>query len=148
MNLSAYTYGLLVSAILLTATGCTWHVSPGAQHGAVSGNDVVFTDESQAWQKSGKIVDQNDVAKIGVGTTKNEIYQLIGTPHFKEGFNAREWDYILKFHDTNRNIETCRYKIIFGSDYPGRVRSGEFRVTETYWQPASCAKYDQFTSQI
>ena len=148
MNLSAYTYGLLASAILLTATGCTWHVSPGAQHGAVSGNDVVFTDESQAWQKSGKIVDQNDVAKIGVGTTKNEIYQLIGTPHFKEGFNAREWDYILKFHDTNRNIETCRYKIIFGSDYPGRVRSGEFRVTETYWQPASCAKYDQFTSQI
>ena len=145
MNLSTYTCGLLASAILLTATGCTWHVSPGAQHGTVSANDVVFTDESQAWQKSGKIVDQNDVVKIGVGTTKNEIYQLIGTPHFKEGFNAREWDYILKFHDANRNIETCRYKIIFGDDYPGRVRSGEFRVTETYWQPASCAKYDQPT---
>lgn len=145
MNLSTYTCGLLASAILLTATGCTWHVSPGAQHGTVSANDVVFTDESQAWQKSGKMVDQNDVAKIRVGTTKNEIYQLIGSPHFKEGFNAREWDYILKFHDANRNIETCRYKIIFGSDYPGRVRSGEFRVTETYWQPASCAKYDQPT---
>ena len=145
MNLSTYTCGLLASAILLTATGCTWHVSPGAQYGSVSGNDVVFTDESQAWQKSGKMVDQNDVAKIRVGTTKNEIYQLIGTPHFKEGFNAREWDYILKFHDANRNIDTCRYKIIFGDDYPGRMRSGEFRVTETYWQPASCAKYDQPT---
>lgn len=145
MNLSAYTSGLLASAILLTVTGCTWHVSPGAQYGTVNENDVVFSDESQAWQKSGKMVDQNDVAKIGVGTTKNEIYQLIGSPHFKEGFNAREWDYILKFHDANRNIETCRYKIIFGSDYPGRVRSGEFRVTETYWQPASCAKYDQPT---
>ena len=97
----------------------------------------------EVWQKAGKVAEQKDLAKIKVGSTKEEIYQVIGAPHFKEGFNAREWDYILKFHDANRNIETCRYKIIFGSDYPGRVRSGEFRVTETYWQPASCAKYDQ-----
>ena len=146
MNLSAYTYGLLATAILFTATGCTWHVSPGAQHGAVHDDDVVFTDESKAWQKSGKLVEQSAIAKIEVGTTKNEIYHILGTPHFQEGFNAREWDYILKFHDANRNIETCRYKIIFSNDYPGRMRSGEYRVTETFWQPASCAKYDQLTS--
>ena len=153
MKKSVYRYGLLATtALLFTVTGCsqknilpTWHLTPGAQHGSVDSDDLVFPDPNKAWQKGGTIVNHNDVAKIRVGTTKDELYKLIGTPHFSEGFNAREWDYILKFHDANRNIETCRYKIIFGSDYPGRVRSGEFRVTETYWQPASCAKYDQPT---
>ncbi|WP_082638090.1 outer membrane protein assembly factor BamE [Psychrobacter sp. ENNN9_III] len=69
------------------------------------------------------------------------IYQLIGTPHFSEGFNAREWDYILKFHSTDDRVETCQYKIIFDDSYEGRLRNDEFFATEFYWQPASCAKY-------
>lgn len=143
MNLSAYRCGLLATAILLSATGCTWHVSPGAQYGSVDANDLVFPEESKAWQKQGKLVVKNEVANIAIGTTKEEIYQLIGAPHFQEGFNAREWDYILKFSDTNQNIETCRYKVIFGDDYQGKMLGDSFRVTETYWQPTSCAKYAQ-----
>ncbi len=145
MSSFIYRSGLLATAILLTATGCTWHVSPGAQHGSVNPDDLVFPDQNSAWQREGRIVEQNDVAKIKVGTTKNEIYKLIGTPHFQEGFNAREWDYILKFYDANQNVETCRYKIIFDDSYEGVLRRDEFFATETYWQPASCAKYSQFT---
>ncbi|WP_299189417.1 outer membrane protein assembly factor BamE [uncultured Psychrobacter sp.] len=145
MNLSTYGHGLLAATLLLAVTGCTWHVSPGAQHGTVHPDDLVFPDQSKAWQREGRIVEQNDVAKIKVGTTKNEIYKLIGTPHFQEGFNAREWDYILKFYDANQNVETCRYKIIFDDSYEGILRKDEFYATETYWQPASCAKYSQFT---
>lgn len=145
MNLSVYRYSLLAAtAILFTATGCTWHVTPGAQKGSVDANDLVFPDESKAWQKHGKVVDQNDVAKIKVGTTKSEIYQLIGTPHFQEGFNAREWDYMLKFYDANNNVETCRYKIIFDDSYEGILRKDDFFATELYWQPESCAKYSQY----
>ena len=143
MNLSKYRYGLLATALLLTATGCTWHVSPGAQYGSVSPDDLIFPDQSSAWQKEGKIVDQNDVAKIKVGFTKQEISQLIGTPHFQEGFNAREWDYILKFYDMDNNVETCRYKVIFDNGYEGVLRGDRFQATELYWQPASCAKYSQ-----
>ena len=138
MNLSVYRNGLLAATLLLTVTGCTWHVSPGAQYGSVSANDLVFPDESKAWQKEGKLVNQSDVAKIKVGTTKSKIYELIGTPHFQEGFNAREWDYILKFSDADKNIETCRYKVIFDNTYEGRLLGDEFFVTEIYWQPASC----------
>ncbi|MGM8897282.1 MULTISPECIES: outer membrane protein assembly factor BamE [unclassified Psychrobacter] len=149
MKKSAYRYGLLATTALLFAmTGCTqknitptWHLTPGAQHGSVDTDDLVFPDPNKAWQKGGSIVSQDDVAKIKVGTTKDEIYKLIGTPHFSEGFNAREWDYILKFYSTDDRVETCQYKIIFDDSYEGRLRDDEFVATEFYWLPASCAKY-------
>lgn len=142
-------YGLLVAtALILTATGCaqknimpTWHVTPGAQQGSVNPDDLVFPDPKKAWQKGGTIVNHQDIAKIKVGTTKDELYKLIGAPHFSEGFNSREWDYILKFYDSNNSVETCQYKIIFNSRYEGRMRDGEFSVSEVYWKPASCSKY-------
>lgn len=136
-----YRHGLLAAALLFAATGCTWHLSPGAQQGSVNPEDVVFPEQHSAWQKAGKIVEQNDIAKIKAGFTKEEIYQVIGAPHFQEGFNAREWDYILKFYDGNDHIETCLYKIIFDNGYEGKLRGDSFQATEFYWQPASCGQY-------
>lgn len=149
MKNSSYHCGLLATTVLLfTMTGCTQknitptsHLTPGAQQGSVNPDDLVFPDLNKAWQKGGSIVNHQDVAKIRVGTTKDEIYKLIGTPHFSEGFNAREWDYILKFYDANNKVETCQYKIIFSNRYEGRIRDDEFNVAEIYWKPAYCAKY-------
>lgn len=143
MKLFGYrrTVNLLATALVLTATGCSWYVSPGANHGAVNADTLVFPEQDSAWQKSGKIVDKTDIAKIKVGSSKEQIYQAIGTPHFKEGFNAREWDYMLKFYDANDDLETCQFKIIFDNNYEGRLRGGEFYATQLHWQPASCAKY-------
>lgn len=142
-------YGLLATtALFLTVSGCaqknimpTWHLTPGAQKGSVNPDELVFPDLNKAWQKGGTIVNHQDIANIKVGTTKDELYKLIGTPHFSEGFNAREWDYILKFYNANNTVETCQYKIIFDDSYEGRMRDDEFGVTEVYWKPASCAKH-------
>ncbi|MGE6325110.1 outer membrane protein assembly factor BamE [Psychrobacter sp. NPDC078370] len=151
MKKSVYHYCLLATtALLFTMTGCsqknilpTWHLTPGAQHGSVDADSLVFPDPNKAWQKGGTIVNHDDVAKISVGTTKDEIYKLIGTPHFSEGFNAREWDYILKFYNTDNEVEVCQYKIIFDDSYEGRMRDDEFFATEFYWLPASCEKYSE-----
>ena len=146
-NLSHYCL-LATTALFLTVSGCaqknimpTWHLTPGAQKGSVNPDELVFPDLNKAWQKGGTIVNHQDIANIKVGTTKDELYKLIGTPHFSEGFNAREWDYILKFYDANNTVETCQYKIIFDDSYEGRMRDDEFGVTEVYWNPASCAKH-------
>lgn len=149
MKKSLHRYSLLVTAaLLLTVTSCTQknimpngYLTPGAQHGSVDSNKLVFPAPDKAWQKEGAIVTHDDIAKIQVGTTKDSIYKLIGTPHFSEGFNAHEWDYILKFYDANNNVKTCQYKIIFDDSNKGITRDDEFFATEFYWQPASCAKY-------
>lgn len=135
MNSSIYRSGLLAITLALTATGCSWHLTPGAEKGAVNANELVFPDASKAWNNEGQIVTEESINSIKIGTTKDEIYQLIGTPHFSEGFNAREWDYILKYYDNNGDLKATRYKVIFADAYPGKLVGGQFRVSEIYQQP-------------
>lgn len=144
MNSSIYRSGLLAAALALTVTGCSWHLSPGAEKGAVEGNKLVYPDANKAWNNSGKIVPQENITSIKIGTTKDELYQLIGAPHFSEGFNAREWDYILRYYDNNRNLKAVRYKVIFADDYAGKLAGGKFRVSEIYWDPISNEEFATF----
>lgn len=144
MNSSIYRSGLLAFTLALIATGCTWHLTPGAEKGAVNANELVFPDANKAWNNEGDIVTEENIDSIKVGTTKDEIHKLIGAPHFSEGFNAREWDYILKYYDDNRDLKVMRYKVIFADDYPGKLVGGKFRVSEIYQQPISDEEYATF----
>ena len=60
---------------------------------------------------------QAELAAIEAGMTKDELYKLIGRPHYDEGmFNVREWDYLFHFRTPGQgtdNITTCQYKVIF-----------------------------------
>ncbi|HYN55169.1 MAG TPA: OmpA family protein [Methylotenera sp.] len=66
--------------------------------------------------------------------TKNQLYALLGHPHFAEGFGkVREWDYIFNFRKSGgTEVETCQYKIIYTSS---------MRVRNTYWKPEVCAHW-------
>ena len=66
---------------------------------------------------------------IKPGVSKDELYQLIGFPHFSEGNYAREWDYIMKFYLPDETVKICQYKVIFDKQYKGQ---------EFYWSPADC----------
>lgn len=130
----SYTLG---SAILLATliSGCmgTKHLSIGiSDEGMVHYDDVVFPAVDKAWQKDGQFPNSENLGKIKPGISKDELYQLIGRPHFSEANKAREWDYILKFYQPDDSVKTCQYKVIFDKDYKGQ---------EFYWLPADCANY-------
>lgn len=129
-----YTLG---SIVLLTAlvSGCmgTKHLSAGiSSEGTVHHDDVVFPALDKAWQKDGQFPNSENLSKIKPGIAKDELYQLIGRPHFSEAQHAREWDYILKFYQPDDSVKVCQYKVIFDKDYKGQ---------EFYWLPADCANY-------
>lgn len=121
-----------LSLTLLAMTGCmgTQHLSKGiTPEGSVQETDIVFPELDKAWQKDGLFPNSENLTKIKPGIDKDELYKLIGTPHFQEGFYAREWDYMMKFHTPNTPdmpITVCQYKIIFDKDYKGQ---------EFYWKP-------------
>lgn len=122
-------YGLcIVSALLLTACG-TRHVSkditPEGRAGA-----VVFPDPDRIVLKGGTFPNLEDLRAIGPGVTKDQLYQALGRPHFREGlFGVREWDYL--FHvRTDTGTTTCQYKVIFDDEQRGQ---------SFHWAPASCA---------
>lgn len=118
----------------LTMAGCTNTLSHNiTEKGTINNpSDLVFPKLEKAWQKAGIIPNSENLTKIRAGMKKNEIVQLIGTPHFSERQNAHEWDYIMKFYQADNSVKTCQYKILFDKD---------FRAQQFYWLPTDCANY-------
>ncbi|MGM8885739.1 OmpA family protein [Psychrobacter sp. 1U2] len=131
MKKSLYRNSIVLAVMLMSAVGCTRNVSSNlTDNGHVNASDLVFPATDEAWQQEGKFVNEDNLAKIRAGVNKDELYQLIGPPHFSEGYKAREWDYIFKFYDENDQVKICQYKVIFDKEYRGQ---------EFYWLPADCA---------
>lgn len=125
---------LALSVSAMTLTGCmgTKHLSQNiTQDGRIeSKEDVVFPQLDKAWQKDGQFPNKENLSKIRAGIAKDELYQLIGRPHFSEAHKAREWDYIMKFYQADDSVKICQYKVVFDKDYKGQ---------EFYWLPEDCA---------
>lgn len=59
------------------------------------------------------------------GLTKDDIYKILGRPHYNEGmYGVREWDYLFHFHTPGVEVDpanksgvdgitTCQYKVVF-----------------------------------
>ena len=122
---------LALCALIAGATlaGCTRHVSRGITPDAKV-DEVIFPSvDDHIVLKEGTFPNVANLRQIGPGVTKDQLYDLIGRPHFREGFSAREWDYLFHFRQDDK-IVTCQYKVIFDKDYHGQA---------FYWAPEGCA---------
>lgn len=121
-----------LSLATLVMTGClgTQSLSSSiSDEGRVDMQNIVFPEPDTAWRYQGQFPNSENLSKIRPGISKDDIYQLLGSPHFSEGQYAREWDYILKFYMPDSSVRTCQYKVIFDKDY---------KAQEFYWMPADC----------
>lgn len=69
-------------------------------------------------KQRGTFPNVNNLNQIRSGMTKDELYDLIGRPHFNEGFRVREWDYLFHFNTPGvgtEGVTTCQYKVLFDS---------------------------------
>lgn len=77
----------------------------------------------------GSWVNWDNVRQIERGMNKDQIYNLIGRPHFAEGlYGVREWDYVFNYRE-NGEHKVCQYKILFDKN---------MNSNETYWLPKGC----------
>ena len=130
-----------LAAIAALATACaTTQSADVASHTSAQAEDVkevIFPDMADAWLKTGVFANVDNVNNVHQGITKDGLYHLIGRPHFNEGFNSKEWDYILKFKNQDGSTEVCQYKVLFDNNYTGQ---------EFYWSSEGCK--DVFTSKV
>ena len=89
--------------------------------------DVTFDSGSYPNLDNLRLVQQGIAGPDGMA--RDQLYSLIGRPHFSEGLRVREWDYLFHFH-TSEGVKTCQYKVLFDDDLIGRSQ---------YWRPADCA---------
>ncbi|AHG62890.1 OmpA family protein [Advenella mimigardefordensis] len=100
---------------------------------------VVWPDVNRVTfdNKQGIYPTQQSISLIRAGMTRDQIYHLLGRPHFNEGFGTREWDYLMHFPGTgpgDNGVTRCQFKILFDA---------KKLVRNLYWKPvdnqsASC----------
>lgn len=122
-------------AIAVMLTGCAWTpTTPDANAPGQAGN-VRFPSADRAWLKGGSFVDVEQLRRMGLGMTKDQVRALIGDPHFSDGlFGTAEWNYLFDFR-TGKGDEfvACQYKVVFSNGVS----------SATYWKDPACAAYLQ-----
>jgi OOP family OmpA-OmpF porin len=118
------------AAVLLVLQGCSTYVSKGITDDGKA-TEVVFPNiDNDAWLKEGTFPNLDNLRTVAPGVTKDQLYDLLGRPHFREGIaGPREWDYIFHFRKAAGGVTTCQYKAIFDKDYKAQT---------FHWLPAGC----------
>lgn len=71
----------------------------------------------------------DNVRMIESGMNKDQVYNLIGLPHFTEGlYGVREWDYVFNYRE-NGEHKVCQYKVLFDKD---------MNAQSFHFNPAGC----------
>ncbi|NOL52609.1 OmpA family protein, partial [Pelistega suis] len=78
----------------------------------------------------------DNVRLIERGMNKDQLYNLIGRPHFAEGlYGVREWDYVFHYRE-NGEHKICQYKILFDKNYDAQ---------SFFWYPNGCNGNSTYT---
>ncbi|UBU47630.1 OmpA family protein [Cobetia amphilecti] len=68
------------------------------------------------WHDGGIFVDPQRILRINQGQSKDQVRQLLGNPHFSEGFfGVREWNYVFNLYTPEKSGDyiTCQYQVEF-----------------------------------
>lgn len=52
----------------------------------------------------GLVINHDILVKLEPGLTRDQVYYLLGRPHFAEGFRVREWDYVLHLAGSHTGV--------------------------------------------
>lgn len=78
----------------------------------------------------------DNVRMIERGMNKDQLYSLIGRPHFSEGlFGVEEWDYVFNYRE-NGIHKICQYKVLFDKNH---------NAQSFFWYPNGCNGNSTFT---
>ncbi|CAM5180322.1 hypothetical protein CDEF62S_01510 [Castellaniella defragrans] len=115
----------LAAVLALSACG---NLSSVTRQGTT--DDPVWPDPAKASFTNGSYPNLDSLRLVGSGMTKDQLYNLLGRPHFSEGFaGVHEWDYLFHFRAPKGDV-TCQYKVLFDKDMLAR---------SFLWKPTGCS---------
>lgn len=102
-----------ISCALLTACGSSSNVTEQGTTDAPVFPKIDASAFNHDGSQFGSWVNWDNMRQIKRGINKDQLYNLIGRPHYLEGFyGVREWDYVFNYHE-NGVHKICQYKVLF-----------------------------------
>lgn len=104
----------------MALAGCSSTLSDVTSDGKTE--NPVFPDPQRVTfnNAKGTFPNRDSLNEVRAGMTKDQLYYLLGRPHFHEGlFSVKEWDYLFHFNTetTGKNsVVTCQFKVLFDKD--------------------------------
>lgn len=122
---------LLLTSIALAVTACG-NLSKVSDEGTTENPVFPKISESEFnhdGSQFGSWPNWENVRQIERGMNKDQLYYLIGRPHFEEGlYGVREWDYAFNYRE-NGVHKICQYKILFDKN---------MNAQSFFWYPNGC----------
>lgn len=87
-------------------------------------------EDVQFDNRLGTFPSYENLRALAPGLTRDELYYLLGRPHFAEGFRVREWDYLFYMKPGDFN-SVCQLKVLFDKDR---------RAQSFLWKPEGCGQ--------
>lgn len=138
MMKTTLTRGALLSAVALALAACG-NLSNVSKEGTTDNPVFPKIDESKFnhdGSQFGSWPNWENVRQIERGMNKDQLYNLIGRPHFAEGLYAvREWDYVFNYRERGEH-KICQYKILFDKD---------MNAQSFFWYPNGCNGNSSYT---
>lgn len=123
--------GLLLSTVALAVAACG-NLSKVSDEGTTENSvfpkisESVFNHDGSQF---GSWPNWENVRQIEKGMNKDQLYNLIGRPHFAEGlYGVREWDYAFNYRE-NGVHKICQFKILFDKN---------MNAQSFFWYPNGC----------
>ncbi|HCZ5349544.1 OmpA family protein [Salmonella enterica] len=121
-----------LAALCFGLIACSQNPSKPDPEGNIARPEWPAPENATFDNRQGTFPSPDSVDLIRTGMTKDQVYELLGRPHFTEGiFKVREWDYLFYFPTGKAGTEevtTCQFKIIFDKDFISRT---------LYWKAVS-----------
>ncbi|WP_430929625.1 OmpA family protein [Mannheimia indoligenes] len=128
----------LFSSVALAVTACG-NLSKVSDEGTTENPVFPKISESEFnhdGSQFGSWPNWENVRQIEKGMNKDQLYNLIGRPHFEEGlYGVREWDYAFNYRE-NGVHKICQYKILFDKN---------MNAQSFFWYPNGCNGNSSFT---
>ena len=121
---------VLTTALILSACGSMNSID---DQGNIKGEQVKWGNIEKTTFKTsgtqpGMWKSKADLDMIQKGMNKAQLYELMGRPHYREGFRTREWNYVLN-KNTPTGVAHCQLKILYDNN---------MNVANYMWNPVDC----------
>jgi len=73
----------------------------------------------------GNYITQDQVERLRVGQTRQQVRLILGTPLLADAFHAARWDYVYEFERQGRTLEHSQLTVYFVDDKLARWEGSE-----------------------